>query len=59
MTIDIHKVITGNPITKKIMMPWGGDKEKTIYNKYTGPGNNLSRQVKFNNITGEIFRFRF
>ena len=23
MTIDIHKVITGNPISKNLMKPWG------------------------------------
>ena len=56
MTIDIHKVITGNPITKNIMKPWGSNKEKTIFNKYTGPGNDLSKQVKFNSKTGEIFK---
>ena len=56
MTIDIHKVITGNPITKNLMKPWGSNKEKTIFNKYTGPGNDLSRQVKFNSKTGEIYQ---
>ena len=35
MTIDIHKVITGNPITKNLMKPWGSNKERTIFNKYT------------------------
>ena len=28
MTIDIHKVITGNPITKNLMKPWGSNKKK-------------------------------
>ena len=28
MTIDIHKVITGNLITKNLMKPWGSNKEK-------------------------------
>ena len=28
MVIDIHKVITGNPITKNLMKPWGSHKEK-------------------------------
>ena len=54
MTIDIHKVITGNPITKNLMKPWGSNKQKTIFNKYTGPGNELSSQVKFDSKTGEI-----
>ena len=31
MTIDIHKVITGNPITKNSMKPWGSNKEKKQY----------------------------
>ena len=56
MTIDIHKVITGNPISKNLMKPWGSNKEKTIFNKYTGPGNNLSKQLKFNSKTGEIYQ---
>ena len=55
MSIDIHKVITGNPITKNLMKPWGSNKEKTIFNKYTGPGNDLSKQLKFNSKTGEIY----
>ena len=33
MTIDIHKVITGNPITKNLMKPWDSNKQKTIFNK--------------------------
>ena len=56
MTIDIHKVITGNPITKNLMKPWGSNKEKTIFNKYTNPGNDLSKQLKFNSKTGEIYQ---
>ena len=56
MTINIHKVITGNPITKNLMKPWVSNKEKTIFNKYTGPGNDLSKQVKFNSKTGEIYK---
>ena len=56
MTIFIHKVITGNPFAKKLMKPWGSNKQKTIFKKFTGPGNNLSRQVKFNSKTGEIYK---
>ena len=56
MTIDIHKIITGNPITKNLLKPWGSNKEKTIFNKYTGPGNNLKRQLDFNPYTGEIYK---
>ena len=32
------------------------NKEKTIFNKYTGPGNDLSSQVKFNSKTGKIYQ---
>ena len=56
MTIDIHKVITGNPITKNLMKPLGSNKQKTIFNKYTGPGNDLSKQAIFYNTSGEIFK---
>ena len=45
MTIDIHKVITGNPITKNLMKPWGSNKKRTIFNKYTGPGNDLKNNL--------------
>ena len=56
MSIDIHKVITGNPITKNLMKPWGSNKKRTIFNKYTGPGNNLKSQIDFNPYTGEIYK---
>ena len=56
MTVDIHKVITGNPITKNSMKPWGSNKKRTIFNKYTGPGNDLQKQLKFNSKTGEIYQ---
>ena len=56
MTIDIHKVITGNPITKNLLKPWGSNKEKTIFNKYTGPGNPIEKQVDFHPYTGQIYK---
>ena len=61
MTIDIHKVITSNPITKNILSPWGSNSKANsirgkLFNKYTGPGNNLSKQVKFNPKTGKIIQ---
>ena len=56
MSIDIHKVIIGNPISKNLMKPWGSNKQKTIFNKYTGPGNNLKSQIDFNPYTGEIYK---
>ena len=55
MTIDIHKVITGNPITKNLSKPWGSNKEKTIFNKYTGPGNPVEEQADFHPYTGQIY----
>ena len=56
MTIDIHKVITGNPISKNLLKPWGSNKEKTIFNKYTGPGNPVEKQVDFHPYTGQIYK---
>ena len=56
MTIDIHKVITGNPITTNLLKPWGSNKEKTIFNKYTGPGNPVEKQVDFHPYTGQIYK---
>ena len=56
MTIDIHKVITGNPITKNLLKPWGSNKQKTIFNKYTGPGNPIHSQVDFHPYTGQIYK---
>ena len=61
MVVDIHKVITTNPITKGIMSPWGSDFKPNsirgkLFNKYTGPGNDLSKQVKFNPQTGKIIQ---
>ena len=31
MTIDIHKVITWNPISKNLMRPWGSNKKKNNF----------------------------
>ena len=61
MTIDIHKMITGNPISKNLMKPWGSNsKAKSLrgklFNRYTGPGNNLKQQLDFNPYTGEIYK---
>ena len=56
MTIDIHRIITGNPITKNLMKPWGSKKEKTIFNKYTGPANPVEQQVDYNKYTGQIHK---
>ena len=42
MTIDLHKVITSNPISKNLLKPWGSNSKPNsicgkIFNKYTGP----------------------
>ena len=44
MIIDIHKMITGNPITKNFMKPWGSNSKANslrgkLFNRYTGSGN--------------------
>ena len=61
MTIDIHKVITGNPITKNLMKPWGSNAKPNslrgkISNRYTGPGNPIQKQVDFNPYTAQIYK---
>ena len=61
MTIDIHKVITGNPISKNLMKPWGSNAKPNsirgkLFNRYTGPNNNLKIQLDFNPYTGEIYK---
>ena len=61
MTIDIHKVITGNPISKNLMKPWGSNSKPNsirgkLFNKYTGPGNPIQQQVDFNPYTGQIYK---
>ena len=43
------------------MSPWGSNSKANsirgkLFNKYTGPGNNLSKQVKFNPQTGKIIQ---
>ena len=61
MVVDIHKLITSNPITKRIMSLWGSNSKANLirgklFNKYTGSGNNLSKQIKFDPQTGEIIQ---
>ena len=48
MTIDIHKAITGNPISKNLLKPWGSNSNPNslrgkLFNKYTGPGNPVEK----------------
>ena len=65
MTIDIYKVITGNTITKNLMMQWGvnakkGSLRSKMFGNYVGPANcfhdckNGLNQVDLNPNTGEI-----
>ena len=61
MTIDIHKVITGNHITKTLMKPWGANAKTNsirgkLFNRYTGPGNPVRKQFDFNPYTGKIYK---
>ena len=61
MTTDIHKAITGNPISKNLMRPWGSNAKPNslrgkMFNRYTGPGNDLKQQLDFNPYTGKIYR---
>ena len=61
MTIDIHKMIIGNPISKNLMKPWGSNSKANslrgkLFNRYTGPGNPLKTQVDFNDYTGQIYK---
>ena len=61
MTIDIHKMIIGNPITKNLMMPWGSNSKPNslrgkLFNRYAGPANNIIKQVDFNPYTGQIYK---
>ena len=39
------------------MKPWGSNKQKTIFNKYTGPGNDLKSQIDFNPYTEKFIKF--
>ena len=61
MTIDIHKIITGNPISKNLMIPCGSNSKPNflrgkLFNRYTGPGNPVQQQVNFNPYTGKIYK---
>ena len=61
MTIDIHKVITGNPISKNLLKPWGSNSKpnslrRKLFNRYTGPSNPIEKQVDFHSYTGQIYK---
>ena len=60
MVIDIHKAITFNPISKNLLKPWGSNSNPNslrgkLFNKYTGPGNPIEKQVDFHPYTGQIY----
>ena len=61
----VHKILTfdGKPFLKEyidldtnLLKPWGSNKQKTIFNKYTGPGNPIHSQVDFHPYTGQIYK---
>ena len=61
MVIDIHKAITGNPISKSILRPWGSNSNPNslrgkLFNRCTGPGNPVEKQVDFHPYTGQIYK---
>ena len=61
MTIDIHKIVIGNPISKNLMKPWGSNSKpnslrRKLFNRYTGPGNLVQQQVDFNPYTGQTYK---
>ena len=67
MTIDVHKVIHRNTITKNLMMPWAVNTKKgsvwsKIFGNYVGPANcfndckNGLNQVDLDPNTGEIIK---
>ena len=61
MTIDIHKAITSNPISKNILMPWGSHSNPNslrgkLFNKYTGSGNPVEKYVDFYPYAGQIYK---
>ena len=61
MTIDIHKAITSNPISKNVLKPWGSNANSNslrgkLFNKHTGPRNPVQKQVNFHPYTGQIYK---
>ena len=61
MTIDIHKTIISNSISKDLLKPWGSNSNPNslkgkLFNEYTGPGNPVQDQVDFNQYTGQIYQ---
>ena len=60
MVIDVHKAITSNLIITNLLKPWGSNSNPNslrgkLFNKYTGPGNPVEKQVNFHPYTGQIY----
>ena len=67
MTIDIHKIISNNKISRNLFKPWGSSYDrndnskskslrKKLFNAYTGPTNLVQEQIDFNPKTAEIYK---
>ena len=61
MTIDIHKAVRSNPISKNLLKPWASNSKPNslrgkLFNKYTGPENPSEKQVDFHPYTGQIYK---
>ena len=61
MVIDVHKAIISNSISKNLLKPWGSNSNTNslrskLFNKYTGPGNSVEKQVDFHPYTGQIYK---
>ena len=67
MTIDIHKIISNNKISRNLLKPWGSSYDRNddskskslrekLFNSYTGPTNKVQEQIDFNPKTGEIYK---
>ena len=61
MTIDIHKAVISNPISRNLLKPWGSfakpnSLRSKLFNKYTDPGNPIEKQVDFHPYTGQIYK---
>ena len=61
MVIDIHKAVISNPISRNLLKPWSSNAnpnslKSKLFNKYTGPGNPIEKQVDFHPYTGQIYK---
>ena len=61
MVIDVYKAIISNSISKNLLKPWGSNSNPNslrskLFNKYTGPGDPVEKQVDFHPYTGQIYK---